>query len=231
MLNTPEIDRRGAAASGVSSPMLVIGVGNPFRGDDAAGLLVARRLAEDLPAGVRVVEASGETTELLDLWTGAEFVVMIDAVAAEAPAGTVFRFEVGVDPVPAVYARHSTHALGVGEAISLAGALDRLPPRLIVYGIVGRRFGIGEALSPAVAATLDEVAARVLADAVQPVLPRPPRRQWRPAPMKQDDHHEITEVQKRSSCHSTCPSPPSSCTARGGGAGRRPSSPASRSPA
>jgi hydrogenase maturation protease len=178
-LSAPENARRNSTDAVASPTALIVGVGNPLRGDDAVGLLVARRLGEDLPAGVRVVEASGETTELLDLWTGVDLVVVIDAVAAQAPAGTVYRFEVGVDPVPAVFARHSTHALGVGEAIALAAALDRLPPKLIVYGVAGRRFGTGAALSPPIVAVVDEVAARALADvtgAPYPPNPFPPIR-------------------------------------------------------
>jgi hydrogenase maturation protease len=37
----------------------------------------------------------------------------------------------------------SSHALGVGEAIALARALERLPSRLVDYGVEGARFGAG----------------------------------------------------------------------------------------
>jgi hydrogenase maturation protease len=69
--------------------------------------------------------------------------------------------------MPPVFARRSTHTLGVGEAIALATAIDRLPPRLVVYGIAGQRFGLGEPLSPSVQSVLAEVASRVLAEAIR----------------------------------------------------------------
>jgi hydrogenase maturation protease len=47
--------------------------------------------------------------------------------------------------------RASTHHFGLSEVIGLARALDRMPVRLRVYGIEGRSFGIGSALSPEVA--------------------------------------------------------------------------------
>ena len=39
-----------------SSPPLIVGIGNSFRGDDALGLLVAREIARRHPSGVRVEE-------------------------------------------------------------------------------------------------------------------------------------------------------------------------------
>jgi hydrogenase maturation protease len=143
---------------------LIVGVGNPYRADDGAGLQAARRLRAVCPAGVSVVEHNGEPADLLLTWQTAEFVVLIDAVSAYDPPGTLLRFEVGVDPLPPDVAHASTHFLGPGAAIALARALDRLPPRLIVYGIVGADFGWGEMLSPEVEAALDNVVARVLTE-------------------------------------------------------------------
>jgi hydrogenase maturation protease len=166
-LSKSERERHTVGVTDIDVPgrhALIVGVGNPYRGDDAAGLLVARRLRGACPAGVRVIETHGETAELIDIWDAASLVVLIDAVAADAPPGTVYRFEVGVDRVPPVFARRSTHTLGVGEAIGLAAVLDRLPPRLVVYGIAGHGFGLGEALSPAVEAAVAVVASRALAE-------------------------------------------------------------------
>jgi hydrogenase maturation protease len=136
--------------------VVVIGVGNAARGDDAAGLVVARRL------GGR--EHEGDPLALLDAWEGAATAVVIDAVSSGAAPGTVHRFEVGDAALPArLRSSTSTHAVGLAEAIELARALDRLPPRLIVYGIEGERFTAGADLSPAVAAAVELVAAAVIA--------------------------------------------------------------------
>jgi hydrogenase maturation protease len=50
----------------------------------------------------------------------------------------------------------STHGLGVAEAVALGDALGRLPRRLIIIGIEGRRFEVGADLSPEVARAVDE---------------------------------------------------------------------------
>jgi hydrogenase maturation protease len=136
--------------------VVVIGVGNAARGDDAAGLVVARRV------GGR--EHEGDPLALLEAWEGAATAVVIDAVRSGAVPGTVHRFEAGDAALPARLRRStSTHAVGLAEAIELARALDRLPPRLIVYGIEGERFTAGAELSPAVAAAVEVVAAAVVA--------------------------------------------------------------------
>jgi hydrogenase maturation protease len=136
--------------------VVVIGVGNAARGDDAAGLVVARRV------GGR--EHEGDPLALLEAWEGAATAVVIDAVRSGAVPGTVHRFEAGDAALPArLRSSTSTHAVGLAEAIELARALDRLPPRLIVYGIEGERFTAGAELSPAVAAAVEVVAAAVVA--------------------------------------------------------------------
>ncbi len=133
-----------APASPLPPPprVLVIGVGNAYRGDDAVGLVVARRLQEDPLDGVTIVPTSGEGTALLALWQDTDAVVLVDAVCAGARAGTLHRFAVGTQPLPAMFSRVSTHAFGVAEAIELARALCQLPPArlpLAAPNVVRRR--------------------------------------------------------------------------------------------
>jgi hydrogenase maturation protease len=137
---------------------MVIGVGNAWRGDDAAGLAVARRLRELAPAGIEVREHEGEATGLVEAWSGADHVVVVDAAAFGAPAGSVRRFDAGAGPLPARVLRSSTHAFGVPDAVELARALGRLPARLDVYAVEGADFAAGAALTPAVAAAVEGLA-------------------------------------------------------------------------
>lgn len=132
------------------SDTLIIGVGNALRGDDAAGLHVARRLAARGVEGVH--EASGETASLMELWQGASCVFLADAAQSGAEPGTVTRLDASSHPLPAALLHCSTHAFGVAEAVELARSLGSLPPRIIVFGIEGGSFEHGEPLSPAVEA-------------------------------------------------------------------------------
>jgi hydrogenase maturation protease len=140
----------------------VIGIGNPLRGDDAVGLLVARRVRELAHPEVEVVELEGEPARLIDAWQGARLVVVVDAVKSDAQEGAVMRFDATAGPLPPSLSATSTHALGLGDAVEIARALDRLPERLIVFGVEGTRFQPGSDLSPAVAAAVQAVAEAVL---------------------------------------------------------------------
>ncbi|MGB6501292.1 MAG: hydrogenase maturation protease [Thermoplasmata archaeon] len=137
---------------------LVIGLGNEHRGDDAAGLLVARRLGPRLVGIARTIELPSEGTRLLDLWDGGGLVVVVDAVSSGRPPGTVHRIEVGADPLRTPLGATSTHGLSIAEAVSLGQVLGRMPRRLIVFGVEGARFLTGTAVSEAVSDAVEGVA-------------------------------------------------------------------------
>ena len=68
--------------------VLVVGVGNRYRGDDGAGLAAAARLGEAAGAPVVLLDNSGDGTVLLDVWQHADAVIVIDAMRSGAPAGS-----------------------------------------------------------------------------------------------------------------------------------------------
>lgn len=145
---------------------VVLGIGNPERGDDAAGRQVARLLRWRLPEDVEVAEHDGEATALLARLDGAAAAFLIDACTSGAPAGTVRRFDVSAGPLPQAAFGLSTHGFGLAEAVDLARALGQLPPRCVVYAIEGASFAEGAPLSPAVAAAVADVARRLGAEIV-----------------------------------------------------------------
>jgi hydrogenase maturation protease len=140
---------------------MVIGIGNPDRGDDAAGPAVARLLADMLPEDVGIVEHDGETTGLIAQLDGVTAAFLVDACVSGAPAGTVRRFDVAEMALPAASFALSSHGLGLAEAIELARALGHLPPFCVVYAIEGWSFAIGAPLSSPVATAVAAVAARL----------------------------------------------------------------------
>jgi hydrogenase maturation protease len=144
---------------------LIIGIGNGDRGDDAAGLIVARRLKERLADSFTVLEQSGDGAALVGTWRGAETVIIIDAVMSGAAPGTIHRFEASAQPFPKDAFRCSTHAFGVAEAIELSRALSELPQSLVVYGIEGKNFAAGVGLSSEVEKAVGEVARRAHTEA------------------------------------------------------------------
>ena len=144
-----------------STRLLIIGVGNIYRGDDGAGVAVVRHLAGKVPAGVSVIEQSGEGCALMDAWEGAERVIIADAVQSGASPGMIVRIEAHAQQIPSDFFHYSSHAFSLAEAVEMARALERLPKRLIVYGIEGENFQSGTQMSPAVNAAVNAVCAQI----------------------------------------------------------------------
>ena len=142
-------------AAGRRPRLTVIGVGNPWRGDDGAGLEVARRVGG--------LEHEGDCARLADLFAGLDDVAVVDAAAPSGTPGAVHRFDAGREPLPAAMLRSSTHAFGVAEAIELARVLGRFPRTLRVYAIEGADFTIGRSLTPAVERAVERLAGELAA--------------------------------------------------------------------
>jgi hydrogenase maturation protease len=145
------------------SRVVVVGVGNSYRGDDGAGLAVAERVRGRVE-GVEVVTCEQEASRVIDAIEGRDAAVLVDASSSGAAPGTIHRFDASIEPVPARSFRSSTHAFGVGEAIELARALGKLPGTVVVYGIEGEEFSAGEGLSAAVAAAVESAADAVMGE-------------------------------------------------------------------
>jgi len=142
--------------------ILVIGVGNEYRSDDAVGLVVARRLRRLSLENVTVIEESGEGADLLESWEGANMVIIVDAASSGAKPGTIHSIDARAKQIPRGLLHYSTHAFSVGEAVELARVMGRLPPHILVYGVEGARFEEGIALSGAVEESVAAVVGLVL---------------------------------------------------------------------
>lgn len=146
--------------------MRIIGIGNPDRSDDAAGLLVARRLWE---LGVEAQEFTGDPLELIDAWLGPREVILIDTVVTGAAPGTITVWDAGKSPLPPDRFCCSTHAFGLAEAVEIARGLGPLPEQLLIYGIEGANFEIGGSVSPEVGAAVEWVAQEIAGSHVSPL--------------------------------------------------------------
>jgi hydrogenase maturation protease len=141
--------------------VLVVGVGNPGRGDDGIGPLVVRQLLGRVSPDVVIVERSGDALTLVDDWEGRDAVILVDAAAPGGTPGSIHRIDLLRDVWPREVSLSSTHGFGLVEAVGLAGALDLLPPQVIAYAIEGANFDPGAPISPQVAAVTGEVAAEL----------------------------------------------------------------------
>ena len=148
----------------MTRPALLIGLGNPDRGDDAVGLHVVRRLAARGLPGVTVSEADGDMLTLLDRWAAAARVVLVDATEPAGQPGRIHRLDPMSGPLPRELGLGSTHGLGLAEAVELARALGRLPARMTIFAIEAAHFEHGAALSAPVAASVTAATALIVAE-------------------------------------------------------------------
>jgi hydrogenase maturation protease len=137
--------------------VLVIGYGNPLRGDDALGPRAVERLRPLLPRPVlsdaELLSCHQLSPELAERLAVCERAIFVDAAACGKP-GTVriqrLRPEAGgTDSL--------THHTPPARLLALAQELYRCKPQAMLVTGVGERFRIGEGLSEAGAEALEEI--------------------------------------------------------------------------
>lgn len=125
---------------------------------------MVRWLKSRVPDTVTVMEYGGDGVGLMALWQGSVTVILVDAVRSGARPGTLHRY----DAIRTVLLKDtfacSSHLIGLAQAVELARSLDRLPERLIVYGIEGMNFQYGEGLAPSVARAVEQAGQCILAE-------------------------------------------------------------------
>ncbi|MBI4672477.1 MAG: hydrogenase maturation protease [Chloroflexi bacterium] len=171
---------------------LIIGVGNPLRGDDGIGQVAAQSLLER--SGEIVISSEGEksqgattaeishsafapfemtavsvravhqlTPELAASFSEHDRVIIIDA-NAENKAGQITVAQVD----PATVLPHTlTHHLAPAQLLALARALYQSNPSLYLVTIGGASFDYGDEMSPQIAAALPQVI-QIASDLLEP---------------------------------------------------------------
>jgi len=140
---------------------LVIGLGNPDRGDDAVGVEVARLVAAER-LDVTVLEFD-DPSEAIDAWEPADTVVVADAVSSGGHPGDIHVVDAIAHKLPTGrWSAGGTHALGLAAAVEIARALGRLPRSLVVVGVETKHFGHGTPMADAVSAAVPAAVEAVL---------------------------------------------------------------------
>ncbi|HET7011976.1 MAG TPA: hydrogenase maturation protease [Anaerolineales bacterium] len=129
---------------------LVLGLGNPLRGDDGIGgfVLGFLRGLGNLPDSVRLCPAEdGDVLGPLmaEPWTR---IIVIDAADLGQPPGTWMRL--GPTALAVARLHGSSHRMGLVEALGMAEALGRNPDRLAIFAVQPEstewRTGLSEAV-------------------------------------------------------------------------------------
>jgi hydrogenase maturation protease len=155
--------RPSIAPHAPSPDTLIVGLGNPLRGDDGVGMRVIQTLmAETLPEGVEVVEGGTQGLGLVSLMEGWRRVILVDAANVGQPPGEFVRFTPQEARLLGGDQRLSIHNAGLRDALLLAETLDLLPDEIIIYGMQPANLDWDANLSPQVEATMPELVRAIL---------------------------------------------------------------------
>jgi hydrogenase maturation protease len=125
------------------APVRVLGFGSPLMGDDGVGLKVIELLKKTELAELEdldIVDAGVCGLDLLNLLDGAKKIIIVDAVLANSPPGSVYRIE-GKDLLKGTefHSLISVHDLTVTDVLMIAEQVQDLP-EIVVIGIeIGAR--------------------------------------------------------------------------------------------
>jgi hydrogenase 3 maturation protease len=157
---TSLLRRRVVAARRV----VVLGVGNTMKGDDAAGLIAADLLEKGLarrkadPSRVRVIRAydvpENFTGQIRSF--GPDLVVLVDAALAKRRAGSVFP----VDVSKIAFEDLSTHKIPLSAFVRFLD--EDIGAKTLILGIQPAAVAFGGPVSPAARKAAERVAAALL---------------------------------------------------------------------
>ena len=144
---------------------LVLGIGNVLLQDEGIGIHALNEIRRRFEVGDEVELLDGGTAgvELLRYLDDREHVIVIDAIAAGHPPGTVFRVE-GEDVPRTFHQRVSPHQIGLSDVLATALITDTLPARIVMFGVEPHTMKTGLALTPVVDASLDKLVETVVAE-------------------------------------------------------------------
>ena len=135
---------------------LIIGIGNEWRGDDGVGPWIVSALRDKNLPNVKTVPNVADGLDLLNVWRDANTAYVIDALRGCGAPGTIIRVNALTENLP-TETGYSSHTFGLAEAIELGRTLNSLPKELIVIGIEGHDFAMGNSLSPAIESAAKQV--------------------------------------------------------------------------
>lgn len=155
---------------------LFVGIGSSLGDDQAAWAIVDRLLKQTASSGDTLVRRASVPLDLIDWLDGIDCLHVCDACQGDAPPGTLHRWDYSAAP-PAFSDRQrerpgpqyfvslrstGSHDFGPIAVLELADRLGLLPSHVVVWGIEGRRFEIGQTLSPELISRLPDVEGAII---------------------------------------------------------------------
>lgn len=140
----------------------IVGLGNILLTDDGVGVHAVRKLREDTPEGIILMEVGTAILDALELFESVDSIVAIDAVQAGGSPGSIYTLSFNeIDAQRNV----SLHEFGIAAAVQSLPAESI--PHIMIVGMEPAVIDYGMELSPVVRAVLPDVVRTARATALQ----------------------------------------------------------------
>lgn len=147
----------------LSSGVAVLGLGNLVHMDDGIGVHAIQHLQRDsrVPARAVLLDGGTQGLSLLPHISGYPRLLVVDAVDAGEPAGTLMRFEgKALDGLPG---KATVHQLGFADLMIAMKLLGDSPEEVVVLGVQPMSTEWGAELTPPVESALGPLIEAVIA--------------------------------------------------------------------
>ncbi|WP_129677604.1 HyaD/HybD family hydrogenase maturation endopeptidase [Candidatus Chloroploca sp. Khr17] len=147
------------------APILILGLGNIILRDEGLGVRTVERLLERYTLSTEVEALDGGTLglHLLPYLEGVRDLLIIDAIRADEPPGSLIRLEGAAIPAALAH-KMSMHQFGLSELLAVGSLQGELPQRMVLWGLVPTVMEPGLDLTEPVAASLDPLIERIVAE-------------------------------------------------------------------
>ena len=142
--------------------ILVMGIGNLLLQDEGAGVRVIEALENKyvMPAGVELLDGGTSGIELLYYIEGRDVLILVDVVRNGGNSGTLYRFE--GEEVPALFQKKiSPHQLGISDLLATAKLIDKMPEKVVLFGIEPKCIDTGLELTAEVTSSIPEIVEQI----------------------------------------------------------------------
>lgn len=145
---------------------VVIGLGNPLRGDDGIGIVLVAELAAALAgrADLECADAGASGMQVVHLIAGRRKAVLLDCARMGAPPGAIRCFTPGDARAQHMLARLSLHEGDLLQMLELSRRLGEAPGEIVIFGIEPADLSPSPALSPLLAARVPAYLRRIAAE-------------------------------------------------------------------
>ncbi len=145
--------------------VVILGVGNILLTDEGVGVHAVNQLVARyrLPPEVDVIDGGTSGMDCLDQVSGADHLLIADAMRSKQEPGTITRLS--GDQIPAFFkTKISPHQVGVCDMLATLNFHGLMPKNIVLIGVEPKSFDTAMELSPEIAARLSAVVDALVAE-------------------------------------------------------------------